>query len=141
MSKQIFSGKGFLSSGFLNLTPSEAYAEARDSGAVIMDVREPDIIGAKRFDVPNVLYFPLSKIKADTNDIPANIPLILADSAGLRSREAMAILQMAGFTSIANMAGGLVEWDRDGLPLIINYDEQLSGACICQLHRVSRIKR
>ena len=31
------------------------------------------------------------------------------------------------------MAGGLVEWERDGLPLQVNLKEELSGQCACQL--------
>lgn len=141
MTQKLFSTKGFVSAGFLNLTPREAYAEATEGHAILMDVREPGIIGAKRFGVPNVLYFPLSEIEANIDDVPRDIPLILADSAGLRSHEAMDILLKAGFTNVANMAGGLVEWDRDGLPLNINTEDELSGSCMCQLRPHNRLKK
>ena len=35
-----------------------------------------------------------------------------------------------GFIRIANMAGGIVDWERDGLPLKTNIEERLSGSCM-----------
>ncbi len=40
-----------------------------------------------------------------------------------------------GFENIANMAGGLVEWERDGLPLKSDKSERLSGSCACMLRK------
>jgi len=40
-----------------------------------------------------------------------------------------------GFENIANMAGGMVEWERDGLPLKIDKTERLSGSCACMLRK------
>ena len=124
---------GFQSSGFLNLTPREAYQEAMNNNAIIIDVRETALIGYKCFDVPNVIYAPNSELKKYFSNLPADKPLIIADSVGLRSKEAMLFLLSKGFSNIANLAEGLVEWDRDGLPLKIDQEEALSGACLCRL--------
>ena len=59
--------------------------------------------------------------------------LIVADSVGIHSKEVAKFLVNKGFVNIANMAGGLVEWERDGLPLQVNLKEELSGQCACQL--------
>ncbi len=128
-----FSGNGFTSGGFLNLTPRNAYYEAKTGKALIVDVREATLTGYKRFDVPSVIYLPLSQIDSRFDVLPKDFPLIIADSAGLRSHEAMEILRAKGFTLIANLAGGIVEWERDGLPLIIDNKERLDGSCMCQL--------
>jgi hypothetical protein len=40
---------GFISSGFLNLTPGEAYREATENNAIILDVREERLTGCKKF--------------------------------------------------------------------------------------------
>ncbi len=37
---ELFHNKGFVSSGFRNLSPREAFAEATEGGAMIVDVRE-----------------------------------------------------------------------------------------------------
>ena len=132
MSDMLFLSKGFKSSGFLNFTPKQAYAETQ-SGAIIIDVREENMSGFKRFDVAQVLYLPFSLLEEWFSELPKNKGLIFADSSGLKSREAILLLQKKGFQNIANLAGGLVEWERDGMPVKINNSEQLSGSCMCQL--------
>lgn len=127
-----FTSAGFISAGFFNLTPKEAYSEA-NRNAIIIDVREENLTGFKRFDVPKIIYIPNSQIELKFSQLPLNIPLIIADSAGLSSKEAMIYLNNNGYKNIANLAGGIVEWERDGLPLIINTKERLDGSCVCQL--------
>lgn len=133
MSDGLFSGKCFESAGFLNLTPADAYSEAQNNKAIFVDVRELNLIGYKRFNVPFVLQIPYSILKHNLEELPRDKPLILADSVGLRSHEAMIFLLSKGFKNIANLAGGIVEWERDGMPLIINEKERLDGSCMCQL--------
>jgi len=130
--KSYFASSGFTSAGFLNLTPAEAYAESQKN-AVIVDVREEELTGYKQFGVPQTIFLPNTQLEGKFSELPADIPLIIADAAGLRSKEAMIFLADKGYKNIANMAGGLVEWERDGLPLIINKEEKLDGSCVCQL--------
>jgi rhodanese-related sulfurtransferase len=125
--------KGFISSGFLNLSGSEALNEATDNGAVIVDVREDRLTGYKTFDVPRLIYMPKSRLADEYKTLPVDVLLIIADSVGLRSHEAVELLLGKGFTNIANLAGGIVEWEHDGLPLKKDITEQLDGSCICQL--------
>jgi rhodanese-related sulfurtransferase len=124
---------GFISSGFLNLSASEAYKEATENDAVILDVREQRLIGYKRFDVPMVINIPFSILVKSYMNLPDDIPVIVADSVGLRSHEAMEFLLSKGFDNIANLAGGIVEWESDGLPIKKDITEQLDGSCVCQL--------
>jgi predicted sulfurtransferase len=65
--------------------------------------------------------------------LPQDKYLIFADTVGLRSKEAVVLLKDKGFKKIANMAGGIVDWERDGFPLKANIEERLSGSCMCQL--------
>jgi len=131
--KDLFSGNGFISGGILNLTPKDAYYETKITNAILVDVREPNFTGYKKFDVPRIVYLPLSELENRIEILPADKPLIIADSAGLRSHEAMDILMKKGFTLIANLAGGIVEWEHDNLPLVIDNTERLDGSCMCQL--------
>jgi rhodanese-related sulfurtransferase len=124
---------GFISAGFLNLTGREAFKEAAENNAVILDVREHRLSGYKRFNVATVIYIPVSELSEKYVTLPRDIPLIVADTAGLRSREAMEFLQSKGFENIANLSGGLIDWERDGLPLKKVMGEQLDGSCVCQL--------
>jgi rhodanese-related sulfurtransferase len=127
-----FGTSGFWASGFLNLTPKEAYQWCRQ-GAVLLDVRLPYFVGFKGFDVPNVLVIPLSELMQKMHELPNDIPLIVADSVGLHSHEAVMMLHEAGFKNSANLAGGMVEWEHDGLPIKVDLKYRLSGSCVCQL--------
>jgi rhodanese-related sulfurtransferase len=128
----LFDNYGFLSSGILNVSPSEAF-ELCGKGAVIVDVREEYLNNFKNFDVPEILYCPISRLVQGLTELPLDKYLIFADTVGLRSKEAVALLKDKGYSKIANMPGGIVDWERDGLPLKTNIEERLSGSCMCQL--------
>jgi rhodanese-related sulfurtransferase len=132
---------GFISSGFLNLSASEAYKEATENNSIIIDVREIRLTGYKRFDVPKVINLPNSILSENFDNLPRDIPLIIADSVGLRSHEAMEFLLGKGYTNIANLSGGIVDWEHDGMPLKKDITEQLDGSCVCQLKPRHKTKK
>ena len=66
-------------------------------------------------------------------DLPVDQPLIFADAVGLKSREGVLFMIAHGYDNVANMAGGIVDWERDGLPLTTDISNRLSGSCMCQL--------
>ena len=124
---------GFESGGIRNVTPKQAFALCKQ-GAVIIDVREEALSRFKMFGVPEVIYCPFSILEETYEHLPKDKPMIFADAAGLHSKEAVMLLIRKGLADrIANLAGGLVEWERDELPLIIDKTEKLSGSCMCQL--------
>jgi rhodanese-related sulfurtransferase len=135
----LFDNYGFISGGILNVSPCEAF-ELCDKGAVIVDVREVYLNNFKNFDVPEILFIPISRLVHQLSDLPQEKYLIFADTVGLRSKEAVVLLKEKGFMRVANMAGGIVDWERDGLPLKINIEERLSGSCMCQLKPRERKK-
>ena len=79
------------------------------------------------------MFFPISQLLQKLSELPQDKYLIFADTVGLRSKEAVVFLKDKGFIKIANMAGGIVDWERDGLPVKTNIEERLSGSCMCQL--------
>ena len=128
-----FTGSGFISGGILNLTPRQTLALGRN-GALLIDIREDFMNRFKMMDVPEIIYCPFTILEETYQNLPVDKPLIFADASGIHSKEAVKFLLDKGFGDrIANMAGGLVEWERDELPLIIDKDEKLSGSCMCQL--------
>jgi rhodanese-related sulfurtransferase len=128
----LFEGHGIFGKGLLHLSPKESH-ELCGKGAVLVDVREEYLNAFKKFDVMKVIYIPMSELNNRLGELPMEAHLIIADSAGLRSKEAAQLLVEQGHKSIANMAGGIIEWERDGLPLVIDTYEQLTGSCMCQL--------
>jgi len=127
-----FDDIGFYAHGVLNLTPYESF-ELCKKGAIIVDVRESYMNNFKMFKVDSVLYLPYSDLLNSYQQLPSDTPLIIADSVGLKSRESVLFLRQAGFENVANMSGGIVDWERDGLPLTTDITARLSGSCMCQL--------
>ena len=129
----LFLNTGFFSGVVYNLTPKQASALCHQ-GAVMIDVREEGLSRFKMFGVPEVIYCPFSILEETYEHLPKDKPMIFADAAGLHSKEAVILLMEKGLGNrIANLAGGLVEWERDEMPLIIDKSEKLSGSCMCQL--------
>lgn len=141
MDKSVFFINCYFSGGIINLTPKDAYALAEDGNAIIVDVREESFTAYKQFDVPKVIYCSVSTLIDNMEVIPKDIAVILADSTGIHSHEAFIMLKDAGYANIANLAGGIVEWERDGLPIKIDFTEQLDGSCTCQLKFLNRLKK
>lgn len=131
--ENLFQNLGIKSQNILNLSPRETYKLCTENNAILVDVREEGLVGMKMFEVPDVVYCPNSILSENFEKLDREKPLIFADAAGLRSKEAVLFLTEKGFKNIANMAGGLVEWDRDNLPLNSDISKRLSGSCMCQL--------
>ncbi len=128
----IFKKYGIVSCGILNVSPREAF-DLLKKGALIVDVREEKLRSFKSFDIPGLIYFPVSRIEKEFKNLSPDKYLIFADTAGLKSKEAVLFLQGKGYDKIANMAGGIIDWERDGLPIKTDNSVRLSGSCICQL--------
>jgi rhodanese-related sulfurtransferase len=131
-SEDFIENYGIIIKGIRHVSPNEAF-ELCSKGAVMMDVREDYLNTFKTFDVPQLIRIPFSELKTKWKDVSIDIHIIFADSVGLYSHEAVDFMIEKGFTQIANMAGGIVDWEKDGLSMKINTKERLSGSCMCQL--------
>jgi rhodanese-related sulfurtransferase len=123
----------------LEYTPREALARCEE-GALILDVRPEVLCMYKAFDVPEVLYCPWQELESFIDRLPGDREIIVADSSGIQGRQVMDLLIAKGFQTIAGLAGGMVEWERDGLPIKLDNQARLSGSCMCQLKFRQRVK-
>lgn len=130
--KKIDINTGFFAHGVINLSPKECF-EICKVGAIIVDVRESYMNGFKMFKVDGVIYLPYSELEKYYQNLPTDITLIFADAVGLKSRESVLFMEAQGYENVVNMAGGIVDWERDGLPLSTDINNRLSGSCMCQL--------
>jgi rhodanese-related sulfurtransferase len=124
---------GFVINGLRHISGKESMEILKEEGYMV-DVR-PDFELAKLMNIENILYYPYDEIKDHFLDLPGDTWLILADAAGLRSKEVAVFLMEKGFTKILHLAGGVVEWERDGLPVTLDKSRRLTGSCMCQLKR------
>lgn len=130
--KDLFRNHGIQTKGILALTPRETN-ELVKKGAFLIDLRDTDFSDYKAFDVPNVLNFPMERFEQHLEKIDKEGYYILADSSGLKSRDYVQKMVDKGFMHAGSMSGGFIEWERDGLPVSVDVNERLSGACACQL--------
>ena len=128
----IFDSSGFLSGGIRNVSPREAYHLCK-MGALLLDLRRAYMTVFKVPEVPHLRLLPFGQLKDELHGLDKEAVILCIDSVGLNSHEAWVILNEAGFTRIANVAGGIVQWERDNFPMKIDYSEMLTGSCACQL--------
>lgn len=136
----MFSGFGFKLNGMLHLSPREAN-ELLQKGAILLDLRLDLLFNNKCFDVPEGLHCVYDEIEEFYHHLPTNKPIIVADAVGVHSKEIVEFLKSKGFTQVANLIGGICEWERDGLSVLIDIDETLTGGCMCQLRTWGKRKK
>jgi rhodanese-related sulfurtransferase len=101
---------------FNNIDPQQAQAMFRQ-GAPILDVREPHEYAEAH--APGSLLVPLGQLASRANEFRAfeNKPIILICRSGQRSSAAAEMLAQQGFKVVYNVQGGIIAWDKAGLPL------------------------
>lgn len=125
--------ESFYSGGIHNVSPAEAFEMCR-SGAVIIDIRGKYITAYKKFGVPEVIYLPEAGESIPFDKLNKERTYIVAEtSTSIKSREIVRELIDKGFQYVYNLAGGFVEWERDGFPVTENKKARLTGSCMCQL--------
>ncbi|MGE5676978.1 MAG: rhodanese-like domain-containing protein [Pseudomonadota bacterium] len=116
----------------LSLSPREALEKLRGNAAIV-DIRPEYEISFRSFDVPKVFYIPYELFYENTGIIPRDILVIIADSVGNKSSEAARHLISQGYSQVACLSGGMVAWDRAGMPLSKDEGYAMSGGCACRL--------
>ena len=89
----------------------EAVAK-RDSGAFILDVRQPE--EWNEFHVPDSTLIPLGELASHVDELPKDQEIVIVCRSGNRSAQARDLLLDAGFTQVTSMAGGLNQWRAAG---------------------------
>lgn len=128
----LFKNHGIQVQGVLSVSPRET-RDLLAKGAVLLDLRDTDYSDYKAFDVGHVILLPEDVFDIESDKLDPEGFYILADSSGIKSRSYVGKLVKKGFVNVASMSGGFVEWERDGLPVKVDVNERLSGACACQL--------
>ncbi len=96
------------------IDPREAHALLDGGEAVALDVREPDEWRAAR--IAGALHIPLGQLGARLHELPAGRPIVAVCRSGARSGSVIHALRDRGY-DVVNLAGGLVAWHAQGLPL------------------------
>ncbi|MCV2353409.1 MBL fold metallo-hydrolase [Paucibacter sp. B2R-40] len=110
----------FTFSGIWEIQPAVlAERLAERSGEVqLIDVREPAEFSDALGHIAGARLLPLSQLAAHAGElIEANRPVVAICRSGTRSAQATVLLQKAGLAQVANLAGGMLRWRAEQLPV------------------------
>ena len=82
----------------------------------VLDVRSPGEFDGELGHLSGAVLIPLDEVRERLDEIPRDRPVVTVCQSGKRSSMAADILLRAGFTEVANVAGGLIQWSRLALP-------------------------
>jgi glyoxylase-like metal-dependent hydrolase (beta-lactamase superfamily II)/rhodanese-related sulfurtransferase len=83
----------------------------------IVDVREASEFTDALGHIPGARLIPLSTLPAHVGELGPDRPVVTVCRAGARSAQASLMLQKSGLTRVANLAGGMLRWRAEGLPV------------------------
>jgi rhodanese-related sulfurtransferase len=82
---------------------------------ILVDVRETIEFAGIR--VPEAVLMPLSGLGPRLDELPRDRPLLVICHMGERSAMVTGYLLQNGWEDVANVEGGMVAWERAGLPV------------------------
>lgn len=83
----------------------------------LLDVRSEGEYAGELGHLENAALIPLDQLRERLDEVPDDRPVITICQSGRRSAMAAQILLKAGVDKAANLAGGMIQWHRLGLPL------------------------
>jgi sulfur dioxygenase len=99
---------------FAGIWEIEPYSLEENSAKVqILDVREPDEFDGPLGHLAGAKLIPLAELPKRIDELARDRPVVTVCRAGGRSAQAVVMLQQAGFTQVANLAGGMLRWLAD----------------------------
>jgi len=105
----------FTYAGFWELQPG--WLEEHRKGVQIVDVRESDEFNGILGHVEGSRLIPLGELKSSLSSLDRDRPVVTVCRSGARSAQAAVILEAEGFTQVANLAGGMLRWRSQRLPV------------------------
>lgn len=83
----------------------------------VIDVREAAEFVDPLGRLPQARLLPLSTLSARMGELDRDRPVVAVCRSGVRSAQASVMLAKAGFAQVANLAGGMLRWKSEGLPV------------------------
>lgn len=103
--------------GIKTLTPAQAVQVVNRQGGVVVDVCEANEY--KEGHIPRAVHLPLSGLTGRLHELERYKakPVIVSCRSGNRSVKGAVMLRKQGFATVYSLAGGLMAWQRDNLPV------------------------
>jgi glyoxylase-like metal-dependent hydrolase (beta-lactamase superfamily II)/rhodanese-related sulfurtransferase len=91
---------------------------AENAGQVqIVDVREPPEFDGSLGRIAGARLLPLGSLTQRIAEVGKDRPVVTVCRSGARSAQATVLLRNAGYTKVANLAGGMIRWRGQRLPV------------------------
>ena len=98
--------------GIWEIAP-QAYEEVANNVQLI-DVREPNEFSGPLGHIKGARLIPLAELSKRSDEIDRNQPVVTVCRSGARSAQGVVLMQKAGFSDVANLAGGMLRWRAAG---------------------------
>jgi rhodanese-related sulfurtransferase len=102
----------FTFAGFWEIQP-DALEECA-SQLQVVDVRERHEFDGPLGRIRGATLMPLAELPKRSDELSRDRPVVTVCRSGARSAQAALLLQKAGFSDVANLAGGMVRWRAEG---------------------------
>ena len=84
--------------------------EEHRRAVTVIDVREPAEFQGPLGHIAGARLMPLATLAARIAGLPRDQPIVAVCRSGARSAQAVVLLNKAGFSEVANLAGGMLRW-------------------------------
>jgi rhodanese-related sulfurtransferase len=112
--------------GFLSQLPADfetvagkTLAAKQNAGETVfvLDVREPDEFKAGHIE--GAVNAPIRTLAQNLDKLPKDkaAPVAVVCKSGIRAAYGTMTLKLAGYTNVKDVVGGMLAWEKDGLPV------------------------
>ena len=108
------------SSSAVDLNVSEFSSKVTEAGIITLDVRTPGEFNEGHIEGAQLIDFQSGNFENEIATLDKSKTYAVYCRSGNRSGQAVKVMSDAGFTSVYNLNGGVIDWANSGLPLVIN---------------------
>ena len=104
----------------LNLKVEEFAEKIAQENVRILDVRTPEEFAEGFIEGARNIDFYRDDFEIEINSLEKELSYAVYCRSGKRSGQAAQMMQGAGFLSVLNLEGGIIDWANAGMPRVIN---------------------
>jgi rhodanese-related sulfurtransferase len=108
------------SSTATDLNVSEFSSKVTEAGIITLDVRTPGEFNEGHIEGAQLIDFQSGNFENEIATLDKSKTYAVYCRSGSRSGQAVKVMSDAGFTSVYNLNGGVIDWAGAGLPLVNN---------------------
>ena len=107
-------------SSAIDQSVSEFSSKVTEAGVITLDVRTPGEFNEGHIEGAKLIDFQSGNFESEIATLDKTKTYAVYCRSGSRSGQAVKVMSDAGFTSVYNLNGGVIDWAGAGLPLVNN---------------------